>query len=74
MLLPGIDVRVVDDMGNVVLAPPLAHTSPSMLWMNVERYHEAYWKRYESIDYSAQAIPGWSTRMAIFMFCLGRTM
>jgi len=52
---PGMDVRIVDDagkevganeMGNLVLAPPLAPTALGGLWDNADGFHSAYWSRF----------------------------
>lgn len=53
--LPGMNVKIVDDhgkeckageMGNLVLAKPLAPTTLSGLWNNPEGFESAYWSRY----------------------------
>lgn len=54
--MPGFDVRVVDDsgkevqkgnMGNIVLAIPLAPTGFRTLWQDEERFYKGYLKRFE---------------------------
>jgi len=54
--MPGFDVRVVDDsgkevekgnMGNIVLAMPLAPTGFRTLWEDEERFYKGYLKRFE---------------------------
>lgn len=54
-LLPGFDVRVVDDdghelprgqMGNIVIAAPLAPTAFRTLWEDEERFYNGYLKRF----------------------------
>lgn len=53
---PGFDVRIVDDdgkdvpqgeMGNIVLAMPLAPTGLTTLWKDPERFYKGYLKRFE---------------------------
>ncbi|CAI6335007.1 unnamed protein product [Periconia digitata] len=53
--MPGFDVRVVDDegnevkrgeMGNIVLAVPLAPTAFTTLWEDDERFYKGYLKRF----------------------------
>jgi len=54
--MPGFDVRVVDDngkevkqgeMGNIVLALPLAPTGMTTLWRDEERFYKGYLKRFD---------------------------
>jgi propionyl-CoA synthetase len=54
--MPGFDVRAVDDsgnevprgqMGNIVLAPPLAPTAFRTLWGDEERFYKSYLKRFD---------------------------
>ncbi|KAB8346174.1 hypothetical protein FH972_023220 [Carpinus fangiana] len=54
--MPGFDVRVVSDagtelargeMGNIVLALPLAPTGLTTLWRDAERFHRGYLARFE---------------------------
>lgn len=54
--MPGFDVRIVDDsgkevekgeMGNIVLAMPLAPTGFRTLWQDEERFYRGYLKRFE---------------------------
>ncbi|KAJ4303313.1 hypothetical protein N0V90_002206 [Kalmusia sp. IMI 367209] len=54
--MPGFDVRVVDDdghevkrgqMGNIVMAIPLAPTAFTTLWDDEERFYRSYLKRFE---------------------------
>ncbi|KAH8916775.1 putative acyl-CoA synthetase [Atractiella rhizophila] len=54
--LPGMDVRIVDDdgkevgrgeMGNIVLAPPLAPSALVTIWEDPKKFHDAYWARFE---------------------------
>lgn len=54
--MPGFDVRVVDDegkevkrgeMGNIVLAIPLAPTAFTTLWEDEERFYKGYLKRFD---------------------------
>ncbi|KAI1502778.1 AMP-binding enzyme [Biscogniauxia marginata] len=54
-LMPGFDVRVVDDsgdevnrgkMGNIVMAFPLAPTGFTTLWKDEERFYKSYLKRF----------------------------
>ncbi|CAJ2502851.1 Uu.00g102450.m01.CDS01 [Anthostomella pinea] len=54
--MPGFDVRVVDDkgnevkrgnMGNIVLAIPLAPTGFTTLWKDAERFYKGYLKRFD---------------------------
>jgi propionyl-CoA synthetase len=54
--MPGFDVRVVDDsgnevkrgnMGNIVLAMPLAPTAFRTLWQDEERFYKGYLKRFD---------------------------
>jgi propionyl-CoA synthetase len=53
--MPGFDVRVVDDegkemnrgeMGNIVMAIPLAPTAFTTLWEDEERFYKGYMKRF----------------------------
>jgi propionyl-CoA synthetase len=53
--MPGFDVRVVDDggnevkrgeMGNIVMAIPLAPTAFTTLWQDEERFYKGYLKRF----------------------------
>lgn len=53
--MPGFDVRVVDDdgkevergqMGNIVMAIPLAPTAFTTLWNDEERFYRSYLKRF----------------------------
>ncbi|KAH7551588.1 hypothetical protein BM1_09904 [Bipolaris maydis] len=53
--MPGFDVRVVDDkgnevargeMGNIVMAIPLAPTAFTTLWEDEERFYKGYLKRF----------------------------
>ncbi|KAL6167883.1 hypothetical protein ACJQWK_07280 [Exserohilum turcicum] len=53
--MPGFDVRVVDDngnevkrgdMGNIVMAMPLAPTAFTSLWEDEERFYKGYLKRF----------------------------
>ncbi|RAR10027.1 acetyl-CoA synthetase-like protein [Stemphylium lycopersici] len=53
--MPGFDVRVVDDngkevaigdMGNIVIAIPLAPTAFTTLWKDEERFYKGYMKRF----------------------------
>ncbi|EMD66443.1 hypothetical protein COCSADRAFT_34961 [Bipolaris sorokiniana ND90Pr] len=53
--MPGFDVRVVDDdgnevargeMGNIVMATPLAPTAFTTLWEDEERFYKGYLKRF----------------------------
>jgi len=53
--MPGFDVRVVDDngkevqrgeMGNIVMAIPLAPTAFTTLWEDEERFYRGYMKRF----------------------------
>lgn len=53
--MPGFDVRVVDDegnevkrgqMGNIVMAMPLAPTAFTTLWADEERFYRSYLKRF----------------------------
>ncbi|KAL7823194.1 propionyl-CoA synthase [Trichoderma gracile] len=54
--MPGFDIRIVDDegrevergnMGNIVLAMPLAPTGFRTLWDDEERFYKGYLKRFE---------------------------
>ncbi len=54
--MPGFDVRIVDDkgreveegnMGNIVLALPLAPTGLTTLWQDGERFYKGYMRRFE---------------------------
>jgi propionyl-CoA synthetase len=54
--MPGFDVRIVDDdgnevkkgqMGNIVLALPLAPTGFRTLWQDEERFYRGYLKRFD---------------------------
>jgi propionyl-CoA synthetase len=54
--MPGFDVRIVDDsgnevrrgeMGNIVMAIPLAPTAFTSLWEDEERFYKGYMKRFE---------------------------
>lgn len=54
--MPGFDVRVVDDagkelprgqMGNIVLAVPLAPTAFRTLWEDEERFYKGYLRRFD---------------------------
>ncbi|XPS97059.1 Propionate--CoA ligase [Ascochyta lentis] len=54
--MPGFDVRVVDDagkelkrgeMGNLVMALPLAPTAFTTLWEDEERFYKGYMKRFD---------------------------
>jgi propionyl-CoA synthetase len=54
--MPGFDVRVVDDegkevkrgeMGNIVMAIPLAPTAFTTLWEDEERFYKGYMKRFD---------------------------
>ncbi|KAF1830760.1 acetyl-CoA synthetase-like protein [Decorospora gaudefroyi] len=54
--MPGFDVRVVDDegkevkrgeMGNIVMAMPLAPTAFTTLWEDEERFYRGYLKRFD---------------------------
>jgi propionyl-CoA synthetase len=54
--MPGWDVRIVDDsgievsrgqMGNIVLATPLAPTGFRTLWEDEERFYKGYMKRFD---------------------------
>jgi propionyl-CoA synthetase len=54
--MPGFDVRIVDDsgkevengnMGNIVMAMPLAPTGFRTLWNDEERFYKGYLKRFE---------------------------
>jgi propionyl-CoA synthetase len=54
--MPGFDVRVVDDegnevkrgeMGNIVLAMPLAPTGMTTLWKDEERFYKGYMLRFK---------------------------
>ena len=54
--MPGFDVRTVDDdgkevkkgeMGNIVLALPLAPTALTTLWEDEERFYKGYLKRFD---------------------------
>jgi propionyl-CoA synthetase len=54
--MPGFDVRVVDDegtevkrgeMGNIVMAIPLAPTALTTLWEDEERFYKGYMKRFD---------------------------
>lgn len=54
--MPGFDVRVVDDegkevkrgeMGNIVMAIPLAPTAFTTLWRDEERFYKGYMKRFD---------------------------
>lgn len=54
--MPGFDVRIVDDegnevkqgdMGNIVMAIPLAPTGLTTLWKDEERFYKGYLKRFE---------------------------
>ena len=54
--MPGFDVRIVDDdgkevekgeMGNIVLALPLAPTALTTLWKDEERFYKGYLKRFD---------------------------
>jgi len=54
--MPGFDVRIVDDhgkevprgeMGNIVLALPLAPTGFRTLWQDEERFYKGYLKRFK---------------------------
>ncbi|PKS07612.1 hypothetical protein jhhlp_006218 [Lomentospora prolificans] len=54
--MPGFDVRIVDDhgkevprgeMGNIVLALPLAPTGFRTLWQDEERFYNGYLKRFQ---------------------------
>lgn len=54
--MPGFDIRVVDDrgeevprgeMGNIVLALPLAPTGFRTLWQDEERFYNGYLKRFK---------------------------
>jgi propionyl-CoA synthetase len=58
MLLPGMDVRIVNDegkelpkgeMGNIVIAKPLPPSALSTVWGNPKRFHEAYYERFEKL-------------------------
>jgi len=51
-----MDVRVVNDdglevapgeLGNIVLAQPLAPSALATLWQNEEKFHEAYFERFQ---------------------------
>ncbi|KAL1793871.1 hypothetical protein ACET3X_007292 [Alternaria dauci] len=53
--MPGFDVRIVDDsgkevkrgeMGNIVMAIPLAPTAFTTLWEDEERFYKGYMKRF----------------------------
>jgi propionyl-CoA synthetase len=53
--MPGFDVRIVDDegnevkrgeMGNIVMAIPLAPTAFTTLWQDEERFYKGYLKRF----------------------------
>lgn len=55
LLLPGMDVRIVDDdgkevpagqMGNIVVAKPLPPSALSTVWNNPARFQEAYFERF----------------------------
>ena len=55
LLLPGMDVRIVDDdgkevprgeTGNIVIATPLPPSALSTVWGNPKRFHEAYFERF----------------------------
>ncbi|GAC95531.1 hypothetical protein PHSY_003107 [Pseudozyma hubeiensis SY62] len=55
--MPGMDVRIVDDdgrevsrgeMGNLVLAPPLAPSFLGGLWRNPDRFFESYFSTFAS--------------------------
>ncbi|CAG5184669.1 uncharacterized protein ALTATR162_LOCUS11024 [Alternaria atra] len=54
--MPGFDVRIVDDsgkevkrgeMGNIVMAIPLAPTAFTTLWEDEERFYKGYMKRFD---------------------------
>jgi propionyl-CoA synthetase len=54
--MPGFDVRIVDDegnevkrgnMGNIVMAIPLAPTAFTTLWEDEERFYRGYLKRFD---------------------------
>ena len=54
--MPGFDIRVVDDegnlvapgeMGNIVLGTPLAPTGLTTLWNDHERFYKSYLKRFD---------------------------
>jgi propionyl-CoA synthetase len=54
--MPGFDVRIVDDagkevkpgeMGNIVMAIPLAPTAFTTLWEDEERFYKGYLKRFD---------------------------
>ncbi|TDL18045.1 acetyl-CoA synthetase-like protein [Rickenella mellea] len=54
--LPGMDVRVVNDdgvevargeLGNIVLAKPLAPSALATLWQNEQKFHDAYFERFK---------------------------
>ncbi|KAI9662600.1 MAG: hypothetical protein M1821_008767 [Bathelium mastoideum] len=54
--MPGFDVRIVDDegnevkkgeMGNIVMALPLAPTALTTLWRDDERFYKSYLKRFD---------------------------
>jgi len=54
--MPGFDVRIVDDdgnevkqgqMGNIVLATPLAPTGMTTLWQDAERFYKGYLLRFQ---------------------------
>lgn len=54
--MPGFDIRIVDDdgvevkrgeMGNIVLAIPLAPTGLTTLWKDEERFYKGYLKRFD---------------------------